>query len=693
MKIRRLELENFRQFYGEQELRFSTDERKNVTLIYGSNGSGKTTILNALTWGLYGTTTPGLADAEWLHNNRAWRGVKESGELTCRVRIEFEDDEKVYELERHKTVRRTAESSAAVVSSDATLHITDEAGRSELGNPAGAVNAILPERLHRFVFFDGERAIQHLARPEAVPEIEDAIKTVLGLGGIERAIEHLNLARRELNRELSSVGDSRDEELDQKIVELTETIDGYADERTLTRDNLTAREAELEKIDAELARLEASKELQERRTEAERAVAAADKRILQADTDLDEAARRSGFLAFVPPLLQSCDGLVTEKHHDGEIPSAIKQHFVQHLIDEQQCICGTALPEGSPEHQAVADWFAKAGRNEVEDRWISMRAHIKSYWTRRDDLYRFLKGTLDELEGHRRDHKQWTERLTDIDEEVKELDSDAVRDLESKRDQLKAEIRADERKIGSLDTKSDEASQRRKEAQDELASARAESEKAALARRRVKVAQEAQDAFCRILEIRTEATRAELDAQIKSACKGILGDAFTPELSSDYELNLFERRDGGDPVPVAKSTGETQLLSLSFVSALASKAREQFEKAQRRSRSGTAGLLSYHGGIFPLVLDAPFGQLDDDYQERVSRQLPTLASQVVVLVSRGQAAGAVRDELYPRAGRVAVCTQYRPGVDEAEVETPNGKHPYRVAVDESEERTEIVEVL
>jgi len=49
-----LELENYRQ-YREQKIEFSTGEDgKRITIIEGANGAGKTNILNAVTWCLYG---------------------------------------------------------------------------------------------------------------------------------------------------------------------------------------------------------------------------------------------------------------------------------------------------------------------------------------------------------------------------------------------------------------------------------------------------------------------------------------------------------------------------------------------------------------------------------------------------------------------------------------------------------------
>ena len=54
MLIKSITLNDFRQFKGNQKLEFSTDADKNVTVLLGDNTFGKTTILQAFNWCLYG---------------------------------------------------------------------------------------------------------------------------------------------------------------------------------------------------------------------------------------------------------------------------------------------------------------------------------------------------------------------------------------------------------------------------------------------------------------------------------------------------------------------------------------------------------------------------------------------------------------------------------------------------------------
>ena len=54
MILHKLEMYNFRQYIGKQNVEFSADPEKNVTVLIGVNTSGKTTIVRAFEWCLYG---------------------------------------------------------------------------------------------------------------------------------------------------------------------------------------------------------------------------------------------------------------------------------------------------------------------------------------------------------------------------------------------------------------------------------------------------------------------------------------------------------------------------------------------------------------------------------------------------------------------------------------------------------------
>ena len=53
MELDKVVIKNYRQ-YRDVSIDFARDPDKNFTIIKGNNGTGKTTMLNALSWCLYG---------------------------------------------------------------------------------------------------------------------------------------------------------------------------------------------------------------------------------------------------------------------------------------------------------------------------------------------------------------------------------------------------------------------------------------------------------------------------------------------------------------------------------------------------------------------------------------------------------------------------------------------------------------
>src|SRR5690554_656931 len=96
MLIRKIILKNFRQYYDENTITLSTDEKKNVTVIRGENGVGKTALLNSIKWAFFGDFTDNFRNPADLINNTALaQGVK-----ACSVEVEFIEDDQLFHLIR-----------------------------------------------------------------------------------------------------------------------------------------------------------------------------------------------------------------------------------------------------------------------------------------------------------------------------------------------------------------------------------------------------------------------------------------------------------------------------------------------------------------------------------------------------------------------------------------------------------------
>ena len=92
MLLQKIILNNFRQFYGQQEIVFSTDTDKNVTLIHAENGVGKTTLLNAVLWCFYEKTSEKFEDPDKIVCHQA---ISEDN-FEASVEVYFEHERKNY---------------------------------------------------------------------------------------------------------------------------------------------------------------------------------------------------------------------------------------------------------------------------------------------------------------------------------------------------------------------------------------------------------------------------------------------------------------------------------------------------------------------------------------------------------------------------------------------------------------------
>lgn len=102
MKFKEITLVNFMRYKGENTIRFSTDDRMNVTAILGNNTVGKTTIAQAFRWGLYGeviSTNYETKEKAVLLNKEviAEMGIKGTREVLVEITMSDKDDTNEFE--------------------------------------------------------------------------------------------------------------------------------------------------------------------------------------------------------------------------------------------------------------------------------------------------------------------------------------------------------------------------------------------------------------------------------------------------------------------------------------------------------------------------------------------------------------------------------------------------------------------
>ncbi|MGW1728128.1 AAA family ATPase [Streptomyces sp. NPDC002306] len=669
MRLLKLTLDNFRVFYGTQLLDLEVTAEKPAILIFGMNGAGKTTLLNAFTWALYGSFSDDVEHQERVINDHAWTQTPFGGVAGASVKVEFEHEGLLFTVLRTVTTTKNTEEQVELTPK---LIVTEsEHGVSTtVANGQDRIQKILPEGLRQFFFFNGER-MERMFTGDRTDEVKQAIKTLMGLEEIERAIAtHLPGASRKLRKQIASNGDGRlqalmteQEALEQQkldvhtqVLELSEIEGGYK------------REVEAA-IQALLANGKAAP-LQRQRTKLHsRLKELVDKRAERQEKKRDLLARK-GFLAFTGGIDTQVLDLAEGMRKRRELPAGIQRDYIDGLLEDGLCMCGRDLPEGSQARLALEERRYNAGLADVETRWMYLRGKAADLSLARADLLANLRECVSEIEEIESSIRQIDAELSDIDRELKGVDVMDVQRLEERRKEFDSKLLDVRQQIREAQSQLTELDERIDKVKRQFHSARVQDEESKRIQRQVALVDEVLTAFQRILAVKTEEVRQQLDEKVKTVFGRICIKPFTPRLTPDFALELLNHSAG---VAAARSTGENQILGLSFVGAVSELAKETHDRKQKTPDAVLGG-----GGVYPVVMDAPFGNLDVAYQNDIAESLPKLTSQIVTLLSKSQSRGKVLDHLGAAASRMYVLRSYitNTEADEDTITIDGHAHPY-----------------
>jgi DNA sulfur modification protein DndD len=650
MRLHAIKLTNFRQFKGQQTFDLQSDALTPVSLIFGANGAGKTTFLNAFTWALYALMSDDVEEQERMVTDIVWRSLPMRGTTEVAVELTFDHEGHNYRLLRRAEVRKQSDEQQPS-NPEVQLWETKSDGSSELVEaPQQRINSMLPPGVSRFFFFNGER-IEKLVKKGAYSEVQQDIRVLLDLEQVERAITHLPKVDRRLTADIKKHGGQKASEIQTAIDDLRERETAARDELKVLEGDLAALSEERESVTELLRQHASTAPIQKQRDAVGAELDAARSALNSAIGERAALVASRGFLAFTDELATTTSAMTSALYQKGTLPAPLKREFVDQLIEDGYCICGTSLAEETEAWQHVKKWRQRAGLQAVETAWQHLSGQITPLSGARLEMQESLQLIVKRISTERERVTRLEERLSELDGQLQDSRREDVQQLESKRIDLDSRIGVKRERIGSL--KSSLETIQKEIVQKTTARSKAEvtDELAAKALARSDLLQSVRRALTDILAIRSEDMRNRLDTELKAVFGQITFKRYIPRLSEGFELTLYQDVNGVE-LAVPKSTGENQILSLSFVAAVSKLAREI--RKERRAE----GQLPADAGTYPIVMDAAFGSLDQNYQREVSRALAQMAPQLVVLVSKSQGLDQVVRELSPYVSHLGVIVTY-----------------------------------
>jgi DNA sulfur modification protein DndD len=634
MLLQKLELYNFRCFYSHHILYFSQDEKKPVTVFHGENGAGKTNLLNAIHWCITGSFTPRFEDKSALINRAAY----DEGSREVYVELTFEHEGIVYRVRRSFDNRVNA----------LDVFKIDSGNSSIVTNPQGFLNKVVPEGLVSWFFFDAE-AIGSLSLSGS-EQFKDDLRKTLGFTVIDTLITDLAECLQKKQRELTAQANNR------KLSDIQKELDNIAhvlpgqQERKITLDRNHARlEGELTEVIKRLSNLPKASEYQNQRSKYQ-----AQKNRLEVTrkNSLRTVAEMIGGAApsiMINSLARNYEDNLIIKEKEGRLPSPFGDRLVKDLLNEELCICGRPLHEGTLERETIAGLMKIASTSELNRRIREVQWLITDVQLATEVFPRNISKIRSEISEIDSQIGELEESIAEISKILSSIDDKEIRELEERQTQLRSLIRKDLEERGALvqTIKGNQDKQR------DL-NLRYESES-----RKTQVQGKLREQVQKIEEILTYVTSSLQVQEVKTLniftfeLNKILGKYLTKSYRtridpSNYAVKLLD--ENGEIVP--HSTGEQQVLKFAFISTvIALAARKTTEKIDWMIEPTMA----------PLVLDAPFSALDPEYQASVAQNLAAQTTQLVLMVSTAAWQKQVQNALDPYMGKEYLIVSHSAG--------------------------------
>lgn len=631
MLLQSIKLENFRQFRNESIDFADGNNGKNVTIIIGENGTGKTTFAQAFFWCLYGETE--FSDKNML-NKVVASELRPGQEAKVQVVLKLKHGDVEYTLIREQVYRKD---SSNRIKPDNTVF--DIAKKAASGNTSyikksaceSEVKGILPKELSRYFFFDGERIekmSKDISNGKKAADFADAVKGLLGLNGMYSAIQHFNPKVR--SSVISNYEASYNSQSNAKIKEYTDTINRCNAEIEQIDTRIEELDSEIETATVrkgdkvkELKQYEEGEKLQEEKEKLQRKIAAAEKSKANVYKVMTKDFNGNLSSFFSISLIQRALELLSEKDFAGKDIPYMHAKTIEYLLKQRVCLCGTHLDEGTIPYAKVKELIDFLPPQSISTTIGDFKKESKRRAVDKKDLY-------GQLADHMAVISQQDDDLTDLRDDLAIVEGKlSGGDVRDKVRAINHEIQVCDQTIAK-----DRAERDRKIA--EKARKESERDRADTERRNLTLLDEtnkkieiyktyAERIYKELLvEYSTseEKIRTRLQTTINDIFKQIYNGGLYLEIDEKYHISVYVTDYEGD---VETSTAQSISVIFAFITGIIKMARDN-----RNSTDEDTKLLSSEP--YPLVMDAPLSAFDKRRIKTVCEALPETAEQVIIFI-------------------------------------------------------------
>jgi len=669
MKFKSICFDNYRCFL-DGKIEFPTTSEKNMTVLIAPNGGGKTETLFAFWWTLYDFDFSKLTNKEntpYPLNSEAHRRLEQSEEGatdSCSVVLTFEHENVIYEITKKCEYRKTEKQIRT--EEYRTFRYYKENG--ELSLPLRdteeiykKLNRIIPKQILYGIVFDGER-MQKLSTPNesSVNAIKGVINDITNVELLEKCNQYFESIKRKLNKEFKKVekkaGNTSVEEL---IIEINDTeLEKNEKERQLinAKDDLNNTKSRLSQISEALSKNNEVKEIERQRKD-EREKLSIQEKLLDTYYKSFSDTLVDSYLFASEKLFEDVEDIID----NYDVPEGLTVKAVESIINNShgKCICGKELDE-----KAINTLKTLIGLLPPDNINSTLKEIIRGLKLRKEEVKRDAKEIYLNIKDTESNIKKIKENIASLSMRISSLNSDG--------DDVAEAIRLEEENVkltkdeARLEVKIPELENRIKELDANLSKLTAQRNAKSLnsdisknLNKQISFVEKSILALSKIKDVNKITALNEINKRLSLAYETLSEDfergrqiriiQYIP--SKKFQLAVFMKDNYDKLMEKWKASGKYQEKLLAGIS----EDEIEEEVIVRCIDSNSTGqskintfafvkaILDYSNtpknddGIeitkdYPLLIDAPFGDIAAGNLHKSSTQLHTFANQVILMI-------------------------------------------------------------
>lgn len=631
MIFKSITLTNFRQYRGENTITFSTDPERNVTVILGVNTSGKTTLVQAFLWCLYGTSS---FKTKEILNSELSNALAANTTVEASVKIILVHDNKEYTITRSQKFVKGDYERIRSLPVQLTISYKDDVGNTQWVSDTDrskreVINGILSEDLSDYFFFDGER-IEEISDKK---NVVDAVRGLMGIDILGSAIDHLDPSTSKsssvigkLRKELDVGSDHRGNELKGKQEELTNRLADTKNRIEKAKSEIETFKREKEALSQKLADTKEVAGKQRERKQVESDIKNMESSITANRGRIIESFNRNYFSFFAVPILMRALNVLSSAKEDPQGIPMMHSASIDYILKRKRCICGCDLSKNQGAVENILYEQKLLPPQHIGSEINTCKTQARQYCEQANGVAESVLKDYKEVSRLTLRIETQQDELKRLSEEIKKLGEVNVKKIEEDYQSNENLLYSKQRLQGRLEGEISSIEKQLQECVRELNGLTLKNEKNLLIRLEMQYGEEVYKWFKSSYDQLEAEVREQLTESINRIFKEMYHGTRSVELDGNYRIKLITDVDGRG-ITTDESKGLEAVKNFSFISGLVDLARK---KARQPSNNDIALATE----PYPIVMDAPFSNVDEIHISNIATILPQTAEQVILIVMK-----------------------------------------------------------